>query len=420
MIATNISTHSHVVVLLVALTHLLLWTELVGVATAAATPVEEIVEGTDDRCPGFNLDNDVKTYVFTSSNIQRCFQVYNPSPTNDQPNPVMIMAHGSGSNSKLWCGKNNVRDSFASLDVTLLCTSAGTVESDPIKPTRWRAPPEGSTEANPYPCTEDDSIDVAYFESILDWIASQPSQFDPQRIFNGGFSQGSMFASYASFCFHDRLRGFATSGSGLKVNGPAVEWCSDYDDNRQGFCQIGVTDGWKNTGGFGECDDCRFYPIRPLDGATDVVGEPLKACIHVGENDSRVHGSDQYRYYFEEAGLRTEFTIHPDLNHSMPPDWVNLYNDCLGFTDDLPPPVPSPTPGPTASPSDADPTTTCVDDPNWRLRGNSKRDCGWIGTRRNAPKRCNQRANNPNSDRTKVRVYCKATCDAAGDAAACS
>jgi len=238
-----------------------------------------------------------------------------------------MMSHGSGSNANLWCGKPDVRAAFAELGITLLCTSSAIIDGDK----RWRPPSEGSSVNNPYPCTEEDSIDLPYFERILNWIDSQPSKYDNQRIFNGGFSQGSNYISYVSFCFPERLRGMVTSGSGLKVNGLAVEYCSEYDTVNRGTCEIGVTDGWRNTGGTGECDDCLFTPMKPVDGATDVVGQPLRACINVGELDSRVHGSDQYRYYFEKAGLRVDFVIWPGVRHDMPPDWPRVYNECLGI-----------------------------------------------------------------------------------------
>lgn len=384
---------------------------LIGIAAfpTAAADVADIVQGTDPRCPNRNNPG-VESYVFEAAGIQRCFNVYRPEPTDgveDAPQAVLMMAHGSGSNANLWCGKSEVRASFAALGVTLLCTSSAIIDGDK----RWRPPSEGSSVTNPYPCTEEDSIDLPYYERILDWIDSQPSKFDRERVFNGGFSQGSNFISYVSFCFPERLRGIATSGSGLKVNGPAVEYCSEYDTEQRGVCEIGVTDGWTNTGNTGTCEGCRFTPMKPLDGATDVMGQPLRACINVGEFDSRVHGSDQYRYYFEKAGLRTDFTIWPGVRHAMPPDWPNVYDECLGITASANPTTPPPTLG-------DDDDDVCTDDAEFRYRGIQKRDCDWVSTRTNVLRTCNRRANDL-PDRTKVWAYCKATCDAAGQDKAC-
>jgi len=315
-------------------------------SAAAAVEVSDIVEGTDPACPNRNNPG-VKSYVFEAAGIRRCFNVYRPEPADgaeDVPQPVLLMAHGSGSNANLWCGKPHVRASFAALNTTLLCTSSAIIDDHKT----WRPPKEGSSATNPYPCSEEDSVDLPYYERILDWIDGRPADYDRERVFNGGFSQGSNFISYVSFCFPGRLRGMATSGSGLKVNGAAVEYCSEYDNpSRGGVCEIGVADGWKNTGNTGTCEGCLFTPMRPLDGATDVTGRPLRACINVGELDSRVHGSDQYRYYFERAGLRTNFTIWPGVRHAMPPDWPKVYDECLGITASANPSTPTPTSSPT-------------------------------------------------------------------------
>jgi len=364
-------------------------------------------EGTDARCP--SAGEDVQTYVFTSSGILRCFQVYKPSSASAAP--VVIMAHGANGNSRSFCGNKGTKKRFAALGTALVCTASIAVEGD--KKPRWRQPEFGSTVSNPFPCTESDSLDLPYFETVLDWIAAQ-HEFDAQRIFNGGFSQGSNFASYISFCFHSRLRGFATSGSGLKVNGPAVEWCSAYDDpEKSGECAVGKRDGWSATEkSKGTCDDCRVFPIKPVVNATDITGARLRVCINVGEGDtSRVHGSDQYRYYYEKAGLRTTFTIHPGEKHKMPLDWPAIYDECLGITEDgtaAPTRSVAPSQIRSANPSTAPSVvSSCQDEDDFRFNGKKKARCAKF-LRVNTEKKCNK------FDKTFGRLiknHCPQTCD---------
>jgi len=78
----------------------------------------DISEGTDARCP--SAGEDVQTYVFTSSNIRRCFQVYKPSGASAAP--VMIMAHGANGNSRSFCGNKGNKKRFAALGAALICT----------------------------------------------------------------------------------------------------------------------------------------------------------------------------------------------------------------------------------------------------------------------------------------------------------
>jgi len=83
-------------------------------------------------------------------------------------------------------------------------------------------------------------------------------------------------------------------------------------------------------------------------------------------------------------------------------------------------PTEYPTWMPTETPTDPN---TCVDDPNWRYRGQNRKSCAWL-TKRNwtdAKKLnwCNRRANNPKSDKTRVWAYCKELCYSLGKTKAC-
>jgi len=215
-------------------------------------------------------------------------------------------------------------------------------------------------------------------------------------MFNGGFSQGSNFASYIIFCFHTRLQGLTTSSSGLKLNGPAVEWCSAYDDSeKSGECAVDERDRWSTTNKLkGTCDSCGVFPIIPVVNATDITDARLCIYINVGEGDpSRGHGSDQYRYYYKKALLWTMFTVHPGRSHQMPLECPTVYNECLGISEDgTAAPVRSVAPSQilNANPSAASSIVSlCQGKTEFRFNGKKRAMCAKF-LRSNTEKKCNK------------------------------
>ena len=65
----------------------------------------------------------------------------------------------------------------------------------------------------------------------------------------------------------------------------------------------------------------------------------------------------------------------------------------------------------------------CINDPDWRYRGQNKKSCAWLASRNwtdaKKLKWCNRRANNPKSDKTRVWAYCKELCYGLGKTQAC-
>jgi len=53
-------------------------------------------------------------------------------------------------------------------------------------------------EETPMPCSEDDSKDISYVKTILDFI-KEDKRFDASRVWAEGFSQNSMFSAYIGF-----------------------------------------------------------------------------------------------------------------------------------------------------------------------------------------------------------------------------
>ena len=74
-------------------------------------------------------------------------------------------------------------------------------------------------DANPMPCSDEDSKDMPYLKAIFNFIESNPDQFDASRIYAGGFSQNSMFSAYIGFCFNEKVLGIWQGGSGLAYTG---------------------------------------------------------------------------------------------------------------------------------------------------------------------------------------------------------
>ena len=71
---------------------------------------------------------------------------------------------------------------------------------------------------NPMPCSEDESKDAAYVNKVFEFIKSNPSIFNIDKINAAGFSQNSMFSAYIGFCHSDKVTGIWQGGSGLALS----------------------------------------------------------------------------------------------------------------------------------------------------------------------------------------------------------
>lgn len=153
---------------------------------------------------------------------RRCYDLIVPASSHD-PLPVLLMHHGlTGSTSQFCDGKfSSQADGFA-----VLCTAAigGS----------WRF-------GSPTDCEFSRAPDLAYVAAIVDELKRQPSLFDSGRIFQAGFSQGALFAAYATFCLDQSFVGFGQAGSSyapmklavLPTSPPlrACVWCNRDDSH---------------------------------------------------------------------------------------------------------------------------------------------------------------------------------------------
>ena len=197
---------------------------------------------------------------------------------------------------------------------------------------------------HPMPCSDADSRDIPYLRVIFDFIAANPDKFD-QRIYIEGFSQNSVFAAYAGFCFHDRVTGIWHGASGLvrkdslpygvscqaRTTGEGREKCTS---KKCAICEKEQP-----------CKECQYWPIwpcytqkRPMidcltdytnDGVTnDVEGDPIKNSGAQHMYDALVQeGHDARLFRFapvEDGSIKTK--------HSATKNIVHWQVGCWGIT----------------------------------------------------------------------------------------
>ena len=178
--------------------------------------------------------------------------------------------------------------------------------------------------------------------------------------------------------------------------------------------------------------------------------------IKLWSNNVSARYNDDYAFVIERDGDNTDTTgivtaggnnkacggiVDPNLD-----SFVNQVYDCINTSTEAPveptalptalptlSPTSLPTESPTFPPTEApvtatvapvEPPPSCVDDPWWRFRGRNARSCAWLDGKANwneqkKRKWCNKRASSDRSDKTKVYVFCKATCDKVGHEQAC-
>jgi len=113
-------------------------------------------------------------------------------------------------------------------------------------------------EETPMPCSEDDSKDISYVKTILDFI-KEDKRFDASRVWAEGFSQNSMFSAYIGFCFNDKVLGIWQGGSGMALTGKAPTL-----PGAQAQCTASAFAELKRDCMVKEpCEDCEYWPIYP-------------------------------------------------------------------------------------------------------------------------------------------------------------
>ena len=232
---------------------------------------------------------------------ERCFSVV-LGDHGPRPAPVLIMHHGLTGDASQFCS-GAFADAAYDRGFALVCTAAmgGSWHFD-----------------DPKACLASRSAsDLMYVAQVIGELENQPEVFDARRIFQAGFSQGALFAAYASFCLESETVGFGQAGSAYA---PAK---------------------------------LRVVPTSP----------PLRTCMWCNHNDVHCHSMEGILI---EAGHQATSVWHERGGHSYPHPWVPALVDCLHIFEaaspfpPLPPVVPLPPSPPPRSPSPLPPLSPPV------------------------------------------------------------
>jgi hypothetical protein len=197
---------------------------------------------------------------------ERCISVITPSAAA-KPMPILFWFHGSGGNAA-HCGPQELIDAAEKHGFALIC---GEATQDVFGPGgQWNIP-EKITDETGTPCASSDSVEVGYWQSILEHLQQSPETYDVSRLFTSGCSMGSAFSGYSANCLKQwdpsQISAFATHSTGLKYKG----------------------DGNTLPGNWGECDGCQWWPFAPVK-----YSDPLKACIFDNTGDGDFYKTSQY------------------------------------------------------------------------------------------------------------------------------
>ena len=214
-------------------------------------------------------------------------------------------------------------------------------------------------DANPQPCTDDDSTDIPYLQKIFDFIDANDDIYDTDRIYAVGFSQNSMFSAYTAFCFPDKVIGIWQGGSGLALTGvppnlPAMQGqcsMSSYEETLLECCPD-LDNSCKSCGSdcvdIDPCTDCQYWPIYPcysskrqmVDCLAEYTNDPISTDRKTGASSATYmynalveEGHDARLFRFEPS---TDYDATDDSiagSHSQPKNVVHWQVGCLGITD---------------------------------------------------------------------------------------
>ena len=131
----------------------------------------------------------------------------------------------------------------------------------------------------PMPCSENDSKDAVYVNKVFEFINSNPSVFNSEKIYAEGFSQNSMFSAYIGFCHSEQVTGIWQGGSGMALSSQA-------DINlpgKQSKCTASLYSEHKSgcVDQANPCPGCKYWPIYPCYQAK----KPMVNCIADYNND---------------------------------------------------------------------------------------------------------------------------------------
>ena len=294
------------------------------------------------RCDCGNPSNGFTTYTFWQGEVQRCFTVFIP---NERAGEVLPVVFGPN------CYAGDV---LMSIDGTSTLSEGnqaaaryGYAKVGISSPTHaWEFGNNGVVnDDKPMPCSDEDSVDIAYVRTIIQWLESQPDQFDSSRMYSVGFSQNSMFSAYIGFCFPDQVRGVFQAGSGMALTGlePNLPGCQGHVTASQyAECDAECVkcDSCQETY---PCEECQYWPIYPCYNSQ----RPMVDCLIEYDNDAISVGkidkeASSARYMYEkllnEGHDARLLRFSPSADETIPGNHQDLKNNafwqvgCLGIT----------------------------------------------------------------------------------------
>ena len=233
---------------------------------------------------------------------QYCFSVYEPV-LSDPSDQLPVLMHMSGYTALSSLGSMAPNGAL----ITAADRYNMAVVQLQLGGNEWMHDIHGTT-ANPRPCAADGAPDMPYLQTVFGHLQSRSDRFGD--VYTEGFSQNSMWAALAGFCFDTQVKGVWQGGSGLARVG-----------------QLPTPPGDPCTASEG----CEFWPIFPC--YSDA--RPMAHCIMSYDNDF-LHGSSQYMYdaSSQEAHDTTVLTFAPNGDiaggHVEPKNKFDWMVGCLG------------------------------------------------------------------------------------------
>lgn len=280
-------------------------------------------EANAGRCE-CSSETNFTTYTWWLQGQQRCFTAFHPN-VGEQTLPVLLLMQCYACDTLVGMGMNSLdaapveaarRYGFAAVGLS-------TQDSD------WTFGNDGVVNQSiPQACGDEYSKDYVYLRHIMEFLEAN-ADFNHTQIYTSGFSQNSMFAAYAAFCFESNVVGIWQAGSGMVVRGkepssPQLEAeCARSSHTAYG------TDCKEEE----PCTACEYWPIYPCYSTT----KPMIDCLMMYTNDF-LSGTDDYMYgYLITEGhdaRQLKFSPAPNIQggHAPPQQQYDWLVGCLGIT----------------------------------------------------------------------------------------
>ena len=236
------------------------------------------------RCECGNESQGITTYTFWLADQQRCFHVFFPLERKGEVLPVAV--HSSCySKNKLTGAQSNsptrpeniaaARYGFAKIGIS---TPNGNWDFG-----RNSIHDNVINDEHPLPCSDEDSIDLAYIRKILQWVETNP-ELDATRMWAWGFSQNSVFSQLIGYCFPDNFAGVFQGASALRLTGQKPYGVGCDGQVRNSDWETCKAEKIKRCDQCAEkypCDECKYWPNYPCYNPV----RPMIGCLTEYEND---------------------------------------------------------------------------------------------------------------------------------------